>query len=315
MRELRNLLPKEQEIVRKLSELKGDGRNINLQNYQAGRILEQIVGFNFAAIKWDINKQEPIIVFYEKKEDKDEALSSFFSLCDFLYLLEDLENAGLIAVQSASFEEERLLYNRNDHKKEDFENWLSQQEQIGFSVPVAGRGIQKYKIDIVDYLEHFIHLKIIYPRPALFEYVANGFKTIEQKRHDEEMANLKKQLKSTRWSAVFAFATLIVTSLLGLWQHCNNTRIESQDLESIAKSFQYMYSPQPTENTAVVSDTIMTIDTISSDSCYNSTSSKTDSPDPIKQGKPFAVDLHKDTSCIITIAPTTDTVLIPSKIQ
>ena len=87
-----------------------------------------------------------------------------------------------------------------------------------------------------------------------------------------ETKRLKKQLKSTRWSAVFAFATLIVTSLLGLWQHCSSTRIESQDLESIAKSFQYMNSSQPTEITAIVSDTIMTIiDSLSSDSCYNTT--------------------------------------------
>ncbi len=234
MNELRTLFPKEQEIVRKLAELKGDGGNINLQNYQAGRILEQIVRFNFAAIKWDVNKQDPIIVFYDKKEDKDEVLSSFFSLCDFLYLLEDLENAGLIAVQSAFFEEERLLYNRNDYKKEDFDNWLSQQEQIGFSVPVACRGIQKYNIDIVDYLEHFIHLKIIYPRPALFEYVANGFKTIEQKRHDEEMSNLKEQLTSTRRSVKFAFATLMATVIFGIIELCCGTRIKSLDIESIS---------------------------------------------------------------------------------
>ncbi|MCR5039224.1 MAG: ORF6N domain-containing protein [Bacteroidales bacterium] len=86
-----------------------------------------------------------------------------------------------------------------------------------------------------------------------------------------ETKRLKKQLKSTRWSAAFAFATLIVTSLLGLWRHCSSTRIESQDLESIAKSFQYMKSSQPTEITAIVSDTIMTIDSLSSDSCYNTT--------------------------------------------
>lgn len=225
MKELRTLLPQEQDLVRKLAELKGNGTNINLQNYQAGRVLEQIVGFNFAAIKWDINKQDPIKVFYEKDEEKDEALSSYFALCDFLYLLEDLEKAGLIAIQSASFDEERLLFNRKRHKKEEFENWQYKSEPMGFSYAVPNRGIQTYKIDIVDYLEHYIHLKIIYPRPALFVYVANGFKTTEQKRHDEQMKtmqneldNTKRSLRVSKLTLLLSILTIIATIGLDIWK-------------------------------------------------------------------------------------------------
>lgn len=212
MKELRTLLPKEQEIVGKLAELKGNGENNNLQNYQAGRVLEQIVGFNFAAIKWDVNKQKPIDIFYEKSEERDKAFSSFFSLCDFLYLLEDLQKAGLIAIQSVLFDEERLLYNRNKHKKEEFDNWQFKKEQIGISYLVPDRGIQTYKIDIVDYLENYLHLKIIYPRPALFEYVANGFKTTEQKRHDDQMKTLQKELSNTRITLLITLLTLLFTA-------------------------------------------------------------------------------------------------------
>lgn len=225
MKELRSLLPQEQDFVRKLAELKGTEKNMNLQNYQTGRVLEQIVGFNFAAIKWDINKQDPITVFYERNEEKDEALSSYFALCDFLYLLEDLENAGLIAIQSASFNEERLLFNRKHYKKEDFENWEFKSEPMGFSYAVPNRGIQTYRIDIVDYLEHFVHLKIIYPRPALFMYVANGFITTEQKRHDEQMSTLHDELTNTRRTLFitrltlwFSLLTLIVTAGLDIWK-------------------------------------------------------------------------------------------------
>lgn len=315
MNELRTLLPKEQEIVRKLVELKGDGKNINLQNYQAGKVLEEIVGFNFAAIKWDVNKQEPIYIYYEKNEEKDEALSSYFTLCDFLYLLEDLERSGLIAMQSVSSNEERLLYNRRKHKKEEFDNWEFKQEPVGITYLASNRGIHTYKLDIVDYLEHFIHLKIIYPRPALFEYVENGFKTIEQKRHDEEMDSLKNQLIITRLSAVLAFATLFVTAFLGIWQQCSSTRIESHDLESIAKSIQHMNYTQLPDNINHISDSIMAIDTLSTDSCNNTTPSMINSPVSTKQSKLAAVDLHNDTSCIVTTASTTDTVLIQSKKQ
>lgn len=225
MRELRTLFPKEQEVVRKLAELKGDGRNINLQNYQAGRVLEQIVGFNFAAIKWDVNKQDPIKVFYEKDEEKDEALSSYFALCDFLYLLEDLEKAGLISIQSASFDEERLLFNRNRHKKEDFDDWQYKSEPIGFSYAVANREIDTFKIDIVDYLEHYIHLKIIYPRPSLYAYIANGFKTTEQKRHDEQLKTMENELDNTRrslrvskWTLLLSILTILATTGLDIWK-------------------------------------------------------------------------------------------------
>lgn len=225
MKELRSLLPQEQDFVRKLAELKGTGKNMNLQNYQTGRVLEQIVGFNFAAIKWDINKQDPITVFYERNEEKDEALSSYFALCDFLYLLEDLENAGLIAIQSASFNEERLLFNRKHYKKEDFENWEFKSEPMGFSYAVPNRGIQTYRIDIVDYLEHFVHLKIIYPRPALFVYVANGFITTEQKRHDEQMKTMENELDNTRrslrvskWTLLLSILTILATTGLDIWK-------------------------------------------------------------------------------------------------
>lgn len=221
MNELRTLLPQEQDIVKKLAELKGNGENINLQNYQAGRVLEQIVGFNFAAIKWDVNKQDPIKVFYEKDEEKDEALSSYFALCDFLYLLEDLEKAGLISIQSASFDKERLLFNRNRHNKEDFENWEFKSEPMGFSYAVPDRGIQTYRIDIVDYLEHFVHLKIIYPRPALFLYVTNGFKTTEQKRHEDQMNKLQKELANTRRTLIISICTLglsFFTTCLDIWK-------------------------------------------------------------------------------------------------
>lgn len=310
MRELRTLFPKEQEIVRKLVDLKGDGKNINLQNYQAGKVLEEIVRFNFAAIKWDVNKQEPIYIFYEKNEERDEALSSYFTLCDFLYLLEDLEKSGLIAIQSVSSNEERLLYNRRKHKKEEFDNWEFKQEPVGISYLASKRGIQTYKIDIVDYLERFIHLKIIYPRPALFEYVENGFKTIEQKRHDEEMDSLKKQIIITRLSAILAFATLFVTALLGIWQQCSSTRIESLDLESIAKSFQYMDYSQLPNDAIRASDTIEAIDTLSSENFNKSTPATIDIPLSSKQSEPVIFVLQNDTSGVVAGKPMANDLVI-----
>ena len=315
MRDLINLLPVEQKILKELVEFKRNSET-GIQNFQSGRVLEQSARFNFAAIKWDKDGNKPIRIYYEDKKNEEGFYKNLFILYDYLLFLEELEKERLIVILPAKLEEEqekeRILFNRKRYNnKEVFNSWQLNDSINGFVFWDNSRKEYKSWIDIVSYLEKYVYLKIIYPTSVLESFVNNGFKTEEQIRHDEEMANLKKQLKNTRWSAVFAFATLIVTS----WQHCSSTRIESQNLESIAKSFQYMNSSQPTEITAIVSDTIMTIDSLSSDSCYNITPSKTNSPDPIKQGKPVAVDLHKDTSCIITIAPSTDTVLIQSKKQ
>lgn len=67
MKELRALLPNEKKFVKKLAELKSDLSNENLQNFQSGRILENLVGFNFAAITWDKDYKEPIKIYYEDK--------------------------------------------------------------------------------------------------------------------------------------------------------------------------------------------------------------------------------------------------------
>lgn len=274
MRDLINLLPVEQKILKELVESKRNS-DAGIQNFQSGRILEQSARFNFAAIKWDKDGNKPIQIYYEDKKNEEGFYKTLFILYDYLLFLEELEKERLIVILPAKLEEEqekeRILFNRRFKNKEVFNSWQLNDSINGFVFWDNSRKEYKSWIDIVSYLEKYVYLKIIYPTPVLESFVNNGFKTEEQIRHDEEMANLKKQLKSTRWSAVFAFATLIVTSLLGLWQHCSSTRIESQDLESIAKSFQYMNSSQPTEITAIVSDTIMTIDSLSSDSCYNTT--------------------------------------------
>lgn len=319
MRDLINLLPIEQKILKELVEFKRNSE-AGIQNFQSGRVLEQSARFNFAAIKWDKDGNKPIRIYYEEKKNEEGFYTNLFILYDYLLFLEELEKERLIVILPAKLEEEqekeRILFNRKKYNnKEVFNSWQLNDSINGFVFWDNSRKEYKSWIDIVSYLEKYVYLKIIYPTSVLESFVKNGFKTEEQIRHDEEMDNLKKQLKSTRWSAFFAFATLLVTSLLGIWQRCSSTRIESQELESIAKSFQYMNSSQSPEITTIVSDTITTIDTLSSDSCKNTTPSKTNSPDPIKQGKPVAVVLHKDTSCIITTAPTTDTVIIQSKKQ
>ena len=271
MRELNNLLPSEKEILKKLADSKKDS-DVGLQNYQSGRILEQSAGFNFAAIKWNKDGVKPIQIYYEDTKDKQGFYSNLFILYDYLLFLEELEKERLIIVLSAKLEEEqeeeRILFNRQKYdNKEVFNSWQLNDSIKGFIFWDNTRKEYKSWIDIASYLEKYVYLKIIYPTSALESFVKNGFKTQEQVRHDEEMGNLKEQLKNTKRTTVYALFTLIVTVILGILQNCSSIRIESRDLESIAKSFHNKnYSLMP-NNTTFSSDSIMPIDTLSDDSC------------------------------------------------
>lgn len=245
MKELRALLPNEKKFVKKLAELKSDLSNENLQNFQSGRILENLVGFNFAAITWDKDYNEPIKIYYEDKNLEPAACSSFFVLCDYLFLLEDLESAGLIVVQSAMFEEERILYNRKKYKRKQFDNWEFKEIKNGFIIVDAKRKEDEWNINIVDYLERYVHLKVIYPKAALVSFVNNGFRTSEQVRHDEiieeqqrihkeEMNRLKKGLSITRCSAIVAGLTLLATIIFGVIRQCCYSKIELNDNNPIS---------------------------------------------------------------------------------
>ena len=244
-KELRTLLPEEKEFVRKLSELRKDRSDKNMPNFQSGRILEQIVGFNFAAITWDKDYNEPIKIYYEDKNLEPAACSSFFVLCDYLFLLEELESAGLIVVQSAMFEEERILYNRKKYKRKQFDNWEFKEIKNGFIIVDAKRKEDEWNINIVDYLERYVHLKVIYPKAALVSFVNNGFRTSEQVRHDEiieeqqrihkeEMNRLKKELSITRCSAIVAGLTLLATIIFGVIRQCCYSKIELNDNNPIS---------------------------------------------------------------------------------
>lgn len=316
MRELNNLLPNEQKILKELVESKKDS-NAGLQNYQSGRILEQSAMFNFAAIKWDKDSNIPIQIYYEDKKNEEGFYKNLFILYDYLLFLEELEKERLIVILPAKLEEEqekeRTLFNRRIYKnKEVFNSWQLNDSINGFIFWDSSRKEYKSWIDITSYLEKYVYLKIIYPTSALESFVNNGFKTQEQIRHNEEMNNLNKQLKITRRTAFYAFLTLIVTASLGVWQRCSSTRIESHDLESISNTIQYMNSSQPPVKTDIVSDTIMAKDTLSTDSFNKTTPTSSLTP---KQSEIVSVSLQKDSSIITTKSMTKDTVVIQTKKQ
>ena len=251
MKELRTLLPSEEIFLKGLVKFKEKTTDANLHKLQSGYLLENIVGFNFAAIKWNEQGIDSIKIYYEEKCKEQEVQSSLFLLFDYLLFIEELENAGLIKVLPAMFEEERILYNREKYglDKSIFDNWQENGSHKGFVFFDSARKERRLKLDIISYLEKYVHLKIIYPKDSLVSFVNNGFKSADQIRHEkvlkqqeifhkEEMGNLNKQLKNTRCSLAITAFTLIATIIFGTIKQCSSTKIESDELKTIALSSQ-----------------------------------------------------------------------------
>lgn len=254
MKELRTLLPSEEDFLKKLVEIKESSSKDKLSKLQSGYLLQTIVEFNFAAIKWDKDGNDSIKIYYEEKSREDEAKSDLFRLFDYLLFIEELEKIGLIAVlpviektEEDCIEEERILYNRNEYGKDKhiFDNWSENSSHEGFVFLDPSRKERRSWINIISYLEKYVYLKIIYPSPSLESFVKNGFKTQEQIRHNEEMVNLKEQLKNTSRSLTITAFTLIATIIFGTIKQCSSTKIESDELKTIALSSQNLPKPEP----------------------------------------------------------------------
>ena len=254
MKELRTLLPSEEDFLKKLVEIKESSSKDKLSKLQSGYLLQTIVEFNFAAIKWDKDGNDSIKIYYEEKSREDEAKSDLFRLFDYLLFIEELEKIGLIAVlpvmgknEKDYLEEERILYNRKEYGKDKhiFDNWSENSAHEGFVFLDPSRKERRSWINIISYLEKYVYLKIIYPSPSLESFVKNGFKTQEQIRHNEEMGNLNKQLKNTSRSLTITAFTLIATIILGTIKQCSSTKIESDELKTIALSSQNLPKPEP----------------------------------------------------------------------
>lgn len=254
MKELRTLLPSEEDFLKKLVEIKESSSKDKLSKLQSGYLLQTIVEFNFAAIKWDKDGNDSIKIYYEEKSREDEAKSDLFRLFDYLLFIEELEKIGLIAVlpvmgknEKDYLEEERILYNRKEYGKDKhiFDNWSENSSHEGFVFLDPSRKERRSWINIISYLEKYVYLKIIYPSPSLESFVKNGFKTQEQIRHNEEMGNLNKQLKNTSRSLTITAFTLIATIIFGTIKQCSSTKIESDELKTIALSSQNLPKPEP----------------------------------------------------------------------
>lgn len=226
---MRELTPKEQELLRQIVTLKKEGK---LSYLQAGKFLKKEL--SCFALKWQTKPNVQLTIYVAPEEDaaKSEVHKSYFDVSDFVYFIKELHINNFIelqTLQSKSKEENidddsMMLYDREvyEYNKDTDEFWTKETETefMGKKCKMKALAYIKNKsvvyLDIVQNLNKYANA-IIYPLPRLIDYVEHDFKTIEQRRFE-------KQTRLTWISILVALAIGILSPFIS---HYISNRNES----------------------------------------------------------------------------------------
>lgn len=239
---MRELTTYEKKIVEGLIKLKNDS---NLLELQTARILRK-KSSNFLAIKWCSENKYSLSIYYNADDENTqinelrakEALEKYFEICDFLYFIRELEENKMVVIQTISSDNLKIktLYDKNCFKYNEEDDKFYPVNSDGISKELLPLINQHWSFlntytDIVLLLDKFLYCKIIYPLPLLEDYVANGYKTIEQK-------NFAKQIYKTNCSLKIAFAALIISAIIPFLENiCTSpAKIDEVQLKAIEQA-------------------------------------------------------------------------------
>lgn len=194
---MRQLTNNEQRIVEKIVQLKQTAR---LEELQVARLLRKEL--ECFALRWTLEPKKTLF-FYSCQDESttDINLGSlrkyYFQVVDFLYLIEELEQERFIKIQTLSFEtkndEERALYDRSKFQyNASTDTFWSKEDTISYLVSINAE--YKVYIDFINYLESYAD-KIIYPLPLLEDFVANDYKSIEQRYFEKQIEENERHHK------------------------------------------------------------------------------------------------------------------------
>lgn len=253
MRQIINV--KEKEILKKLTVLKREG---NLKELQFARLIRKHL--DTIALAWNTDERirHNIAIFSEilepNKDQWDEILKKYFEIVDFVYLLEELEENNMIKKQAVSLSAEDNLCGNNilyDREKYVYNENSSSFWLIGENKKCLYRlspSICKVYNDFAKILSLYANT-IIYPLPALDEFVLYDFKSLEQRTYEDNYENNRrnqehnresllqtnKSLKQTRTSIRISFVALIISGILGVVQLCGD-EVSGSDVKRLEKA-------------------------------------------------------------------------------
>lgn len=158
-----------------------------IQNLQVAKILRETIPF--FAISWETEPKGKLTIHVKKTDkptDWDSVQNTFMSITDFMYFLKELEGYQFIKFVTMSNldndNNDRKIFNRKELAyNEEFQSFVMPievkvKDYSGFGIIESNRS--DYFLDVANELDALSN-KIIYPLPALREYVRNRFMTQE----------------------------------------------------------------------------------------------------------------------------------------
>ena len=248
---MRQLAETERLLVEKIVQLKQAAR---LEELQVARLLRKEL--ECFALRWVLEPKKTLLFYsIQNKTDWNVLRKNYFQVADFLYLIEEPEKDRFVKIQTLSFEvetdEERVLYDRGKYRyNSSNDTFWGIKGDVQYLVPINAE--HKVYIDFVSYLERYAN-KVIYPLPLLEDFVANNYKSIEQRNFEKQIeeserhhqAQMKvsadqheKQISKTNYSLVIAAIALITSATMPfLVNRCTPpTEIDNAQLKAIEQA-------------------------------------------------------------------------------
>lgn len=248
---MRQLAETERLLVEKIVQLKQTAR---LEELQVARLLRKEL--ECFALRWVLEPKKTLLFYsIQNKTDWNVLRKNYFQVADFLYLIEELEKDRFVKIQTLSFEvetdEERVLYDRGKYRyNSSNDTFWGIKGDVQYLVPINAE--HKVYIDFVSYLERYAN-KVIYPLPLLEDFVANNYKSIEQRNFEKQIeeserhhqAQMKvsadqheRQISKTNYSLVIAAIALITSATMPfLVNRCTPpTEIDNAQLKAIEQA-------------------------------------------------------------------------------
>lgn len=211
---MRQLTTEEKAIVKKLVDLK---RASTLEQLCTTSLLHD--NLDCFAICWNLTPRKTISIYVKEEEDKSQINLQYFKICDFLYFMEELYENQYIKLQTISSSDnndkplKHAMYDRTKYQygfpeeiavSGEFDLFFEKADQEK-RLYAINHTEQKAYTDCVDLLEKYYD-KTIYPLPLLEDLVNHEYKSIEERKFDEQMC-------WTRLSVFVASIALILTAL------------------------------------------------------------------------------------------------------
>lgn len=211
---MRNFTEKEQEFLKQIVDYKKSGNVEALRLYSL--LACEFPGF---IIKWNIEQNWENTILFIPGLDKDKIQRSFWELTDSCIFIKELCELGFVSLRRYNQlpNKDKCFFDYGAYVLKDGELYYRNDE----SKKVDKGENCHYSVELSDFLKTYHH-SLVYPLPALTDFVNNNFSTLEDIRYH-------KQFRQTNRSIWVAGIGVIMTALLGFCELRKDSRTNVND--------------------------------------------------------------------------------------